>query len=297
MLGESPPPQSHNYHHLPEILTVASWESSLQQNFTAPSEHFRFFSDRTGEETTPILAEYIRSFYGAGEATLSLPFDVSIEPNASLRPMLASSQTWSMYVNLSWMHPTINNSISHNGIGDGVKRTAITELLEHVCGQGTSFKQLSDEPGAKKYIIQVHPPTVALPDTERQSTLKAAGFITMVYIMEFKAIPEIFPPAFILAVLAGENPLQDLEFLQALAPAQAQILQPWPLDHSVKLEVNKNMGVKNFVIAHFDDIIDVHNPFQCLRPSIDLLYRPPSSIKQPQANARDILPCCIEKSF
>ena len=117
------------------------------------------------------------------------------------------------------MHPTINNSIIHNGVGGGVKRIAITELLEHVCDQGISFKQLLDEPGEKKYIIQVHPPMVAPPDTKRQSTLKAAGFITMLYIMEFKAIPEIFPPAFILAVLAGEHPLQDLEFLQALAPA------------------------------------------------------------------------------
>jgi hypothetical protein len=256
VLGESPPP-SHIHRRLPEISTVASWQSSLQENFSPPSEQFQLFSSRTGEETTPILAEYIRGFYSFGEA-VSLPYEIIIEPNASLRGMLASSQTWSMYVtNVSWVSPKINNSISHNGVGDGVKRTAITELLEYVCRQGTTFKQLSDEPGAKKYIIQVHPPTVALPDTERQSTLKAAGFITMLYIMEFQAIPEIFPPAFILAILAGEQPLQDLEFLQALAPAQAQILLPWPLDHTIKLEVGKNAGVKNLVIAHFDDIIDV----------------------------------------
>jgi hypothetical protein len=276
---------------------VASWESSLQQNFTAPSEQFNLHSGRTGEETTPILAEYIRGFYGSGN-TVPLPFDISIEPNTSLRAMLASSQTWSMYVNISWVFPTINlNSNSHNGVGDGVKRTVITELLEYVCRQGTSFKQLSDEPGGKKYIIQVHPPTVAPPDVERQSTLKAAGFITMLYIMEFQAIPEIFPPAFILAILAGEQPLQDLDFLQALAPAQAQILLPWPLDHSVKLEVNKNADVKNLVIAHFDDIIDVRHPFQCLRQYIDAFYRPLSLTAQRQASARDIQPCCIEKSF
>ena len=83
----------------------------------------------------------------------------------------------------------------------------------------------------------------------------------MLYILEFHTIPEIFPPAFILAILAGEQPLQDLDFLQALAPAQAQILLPWPLDHSIKLEVSKNEGVKNLVIAHFDDIIDVVIPF------------------------------------
>jgi hypothetical protein len=162
VLGESPPPQSHSYCRLPEILTVASWESSLQQNFSTPLEQFRFYSGRSSEETTPILAEYIHGFYGSG--------DISIEPNASLRVMLASSQTWSMYVNGFQMFqcPTItNNSISQNGVGDGVKRTAITELLKHVCRQGTNFKQLSDEPGAKKYIIQVHPPTVAPPDTER----------------------------------------------------------------------------------------------------------------------------------
>lgn len=175
---------------------------------------------------------------------------------------------------------------------------AITELLEYVCRQGTSFKQLSDEPGAKKYIIQVHPPTAAPPDTERQSALKAAGFITMLYIMEFRAIPEIFPPAFILAILAGEQPLQDLEFLQALAPAQAQILLPWPLNHSVRLEVNKNAAVKDLVIAHFDDIIDVlRNPIHCLRQYIDAFYRPRSLTMRRQASARDIQPCCIEKFF
>ena len=269
-MGESPPPQSHNYHQLPAIVTVASWDSSLRQNFTRPPEQFRVYSGRTGEETTPILAEYVRGFYGSGDTTLSLPYDISIEPNANLGAMLASSQTWSMYVNISsfWMCPTIYNSFSHNGVGDGVKRTAITELLEHVCRQGTSFKQLSDELGAKKYIIQVHPPTVAPPDIERQSALKAAGFITMLYIMEFQAIPEIFPPAFILAVLVGEQPLQDLEFLHALAPAQAQILQPWPLDNRVRLEVNKNPGVKDLVIAHFDDILDVRNLFLRLTPGI-----------------------------
>jgi len=138
---------------------------------------------------------------------------------------------------------------------------------------------------------------VAPPDAQRQSVLKAAGFITMLYIMEFQAIPENFPPAFILAILAGEELLQDLEFLQALTPAQAQMLLPWPLDHSVKLEVNKNTGVKNLVIAHFDDIIDVCNLFQCLRQSIDAFYRPRSSTMQCQVSARVIQPCCIEKSF
>ena len=58
---------------------------------------------------------------------------------------------------------------------DGVKYTKFTEPLEHVCCQGTSSKQLSDELGAEKYIIQVHPPMVAPPDIEWQSALKAAG--------------------------------------------------------------------------------------------------------------------------
>ena len=95
VLGESPPPPSLTDHHLPEILTVASWESALQQNFTAPSEQFRLHSGRTGEATTPVLADYIRGFYRFGE-TVPLPFDITIEPNTSLRAMLSSSQTWSM---------------------------------------------------------------------------------------------------------------------------------------------------------------------------------------------------------
>lgn len=110
-LGDTPPPPSHTHRRLPEILTVASWESSLQQNFTPPSEQFRLYSGRTGEDTMPILAEYIRSFYGSVD-TAPLPFDISIEPNASLRAMLASSQSWSMYVNVFWACPPFTNSMT-----------------------------------------------------------------------------------------------------------------------------------------------------------------------------------------
>ena len=66
---------------------------SLQQNFTPHPEQFRVYSSRTDEETTPILAEYVHGFYGSGDTTLSLPYDISIEPNANLGVMLASSQT------------------------------------------------------------------------------------------------------------------------------------------------------------------------------------------------------------
>ena len=118
---------------------------------------------------------------------------------------------------------------------DGVKYTKITEPLEHVCCQGTSSKQLSDELGAEKYIIQVHPPMVAPPDIEWQSALKAAGLSLCSTLWNSKLSQHLY-----LQFWWGSSPSRTLNFF----------------DHRVRLEVKKNTGVKDLVIAHFDDIID-----------------------------------------
>ncbi|KDR72708.1 hypothetical protein GALMADRAFT_158886 [Galerina marginata CBS 339.88] len=233
-LEDSPEPP---LRRLPEILTVDSWTLAIWRNLTLP-ENFAVTSSQTTDATVPILAEYIRGLCGA--AVSEVPGDVLIRPTGDLKAFLASGQQW--YIGSS--------------PGDGVKRTVITELLNHIVKPRTIFKRLTDGSGMDKYTIQLQPPMVPSLDPDRRATLKAAGFITMLYIMTFEALPDIFPPSFILAVLAGEEQLQDLDFLQAVQPYQAQILQPWPLDHSAKLDIKDNPRINELVYTYFDDILE-----------------------------------------
>lgn len=122
---------------------------------------------------------------------------------------------------------------SGQGSGAGVEHTVVSELVTQVLQDSTIWKKVHDN-----YVLSLPPAGFIQSPPERLNAIKTAGYVCMLHVLWTNAAPANISPAFLLAVICGEASIVDLDFLSQIDPQIAATLRPWPLDHSLPINVH-----------------------------------------------------------
>lgn len=78
----------------------------------------------------------------------------------------------------------------------------------------------------------------------------------MLHLLWTNAAPADISPAFLLAVICGEPSIVDLDFLSQMDPQIATTLHPWPLDHSLPINVH-DVAIRTLICDYINRQVDL----------------------------------------
>lgn len=111
-----------------------------------------------------------------------------------------------------------------------MERTVISAAVGKVLENLSIWKKVHDN-----YVISLPSAFVKSSPPERLAELRIAGYIFMLHILWTKASPADVSPAFLLAIVCGQESIVNLPFVQEMDSDLAKTLRPWPLDNSAPL--------------------------------------------------------------
>lgn len=134
-------------------------------------------------------------------------------------------------------------------VGQGVRKNAMTELVNLVFSDKTVWKQMG-----RTYVLDLLPAGVQ-PDAARIQRLRAYGYACMLHIILCESLPVPMSTVFAYALLqpdGNDEVLKDMMFIRASAPDKAQILQQWPTKPKEFEERKMDPTVRSLAAEYFN---------------------------------------------
>jgi hypothetical protein len=145
----------------------------------------------------------------------------------------------------------------HSGraVGTGVERSVLNEIVSKLLQENTGmWKKVDDD------LVLAMEPSSVTPSSERLGLFRVTGYACMLFMLWMNTLPPGLSPAFVLAILDGESSLLDLDFLTKVVPGCAETLRPWPLNHSVPIDISQN-EIRNLIYHYMSESCHVRTFF------------------------------------
>ncbi|KAL0564300.1 hypothetical protein V5O48_017749 [Marasmius crinis-equi] len=116
----------------------------------------------------------------------------------------------------------------HHGVRTSVSPAFMTSVVHAVLNDRTVWQHLTDD-------LKVLSTNEVL-DSTYQSRLRAAGHLTLQYLVTHKALPRSVSPAFFEALIHGEEAVDDEDWIEHFHPSAARTLRSWGKSHDAPIE-------------------------------------------------------------
>lgn len=233
----------------PTALSVDAWVNIIENYLTSIAVHIE---GPTVEAIVPALFAHIGALFGGPPMSMSSNVHITGSTSPKALGLLTTRRTWNVCV----VNPISDTSRTHIYIfrgaftvGTGVERTVITELVKRLWADMDIWKI----DGSGHHVISVRPQGVPS-NSDRIRQLKIYGYICMLHMIVFRAIPAQLSPMVLAAVIIGESALLDREFIRALDFRSYETLSAWPTHAS--LLNTRDLNLQTLVCEHLNLQVD-----------------------------------------
>ena len=213
------------------------------------------------------LLSHFGSFFGGEPYVAKDKVDaVTIEP-AGRFGLFADKGSWKRYDLTILLLADVNQStFSGESLGDGVRKTIMTELTNEIFSDRTVWQQIGNTK-----VINTMP--VGIPvDPERLRRLKVYGYVCRLYVVLEHALPPPMSILFAYAILVGRqgdcDVIEDERLLRMFAPQELQLLKTWPATSSEFLAMKNDPAVSMLALEYFGQPVRLSH---CSTPLISTL--------------------------